>query len=1299
MLSAIPASTTVDQNRQETSKSQKQDFSYQIQLEAQQPTSIATIDYSGIQHDKTFKVLWDTGAQESYISPDVSNLLQDLTRPHTNPIELRLFDGRPTSAGPITHYADFKIRLSPKQESVRLKANVTKLHGADIVLGSLWMAENGIHIDLPNYTVTKGASPPLSLRATSRRKAAFATYPNNIPLSSVSKWNVVENKLPEPTVEDIRQIQVIRALVEELEGSSSDKLASAGIAQLDGDPGEDEEEEMETKELENILPTYCHAYLDIFRQKQGLQTLPPHREYDMRIDLKPSAKLPVSKLYQLPEDQRQALIDILDRETKAGRIRPSNASYGSPMFFVAKKDGRHRMVVDYRRLNENTIPDVYPLPLIDQITNELSEAKHFTKLDLVGAYQLLRMAEGFEHLTSFRTQYGMYESLVVRDGLRNAPAVFQHFLNDVFKEVLGRGVTIYIDDILIYAATLDQLRETTIKVFDIIRKSSLFLKASKCEFEKDSIAFLGFVISSKGIGTDPAKVEAVVTFPIPRCLREARSFLGLVGYYRRFVKKFSEIGEPISNLTKKDRAFVWGSEQQQAFELLKKLMVNAPILLHFHVEWKTILQADASFFGWGFIISQIDPDTGLEHPVAIYSGRFSGAQLNYSTREKEFLAIVEAFRRCRHMLLQVHTTVLTDHLNLKYWMEPRELNPRQARWVEILAPFRIDIVYRPGKQATMPDALSRRADYHPTPEDKSINFAQALPAFATNQTTPNEGDSTNENSNAGAVLRGLQQATTTEPEDLIQFDDIRLGLATDPVVADIRRDMLAVICYRCNHATCKDSRMRSNTLVDLQRKSRNQRLRNPTWSADQLLTFDSLVYIPDHGDMRLKIMRSRHDSPSAGHQGYAKTTDLVSRDYIWFGMNRDVEAYISGCAVCQRTKLSKQGRVGLLKTLEIPLRPWSDISMDFIEPQPKSKGFDSILVIVDRLTKWAIFVPTHTRIGSAKLADLLLEHLVSQHGLPNNIVSDRGSKFTSHLWRYLTTTLGISLQLSTSYHPQTDGQTERVNQVVEQYLRIFTSYKQDDWSTLLPQAAFVYNNSRHATTGVSPFYANFGYHPRWFNELQDGKASESPEGHRIAEDLSALHDYCKDSIAEANRQHSSHYNRGRLAAPEFEIGDQVMLSMKNIGTVRPTTKFDIRHSGPYTVLNRIGSHAYRLKLPDSFKIHDVFHVSLLSAYRQPTYPGQHEEPPGPVEVTDQGAEFEISSIIDSRRHPRTGRLEYLVEWLGYEGTDEQTSWEPQENVAGSTDTIAEFHERYPDKPTTDGEPSRGTTRRRRNIRA
>jgi transposase InsO family protein len=213
------------------------------------------------------------------------------------------------------------------------------------------------------------------------------------------------------------------------------------------------------------------------------------------------------------------------------------------------------------------------------------------------------------------------------------------------------------------------------------------------------------------------------------------------------------------------------------------------------------------------------------------------------------------------------------------------------------------------------------------------------------------------------------------------------------------------------------------------------------------------VYVPDYNNSRLKILQARHDSPIAGHPGILKTIELISRDYTWIGLRSDVEIYVNGCAVCQRTKGTNRLPTGTLKTLEVPTRPWSEISMDFIEQLPKSSKYDSILVIVDRLTKWAIFIPTTITLTSLGLAKLILDRLIGQHGLPNAIVSDRGSKFTSKLWRYLMSRLGIQLRLSTAFHPQTDGQTKRVNQVLEQYLRIFTSYNQDDWSTLLPQAS------------------------------------------------------------------------------------------------------------------------------------------------------------------------------------------------------------------------------------------------------
>jgi len=279
----------------------------------------------------------------------------------------------------------------------------------------------------------------------------------------------------------------------------------------------------------------------------------------------------------------------------------------------------------------------------------------------------------------------------------------------------------------------------------------------------------------------------------------------------------------------------------------------------------------------------------------------------------------------------------------------------------------------------------------------------------------------------------------------------------------------------------------------------------------------------------------------------------------------------------------------------------------------------------------------------------------------------------------VTTSLGISLRLSTVYHPQTDGQTERVNQVLEQYLRVFTSYNQDNWSAILPHASFAYNNSIHTATDLSPFYANFGYHPRWVEEIQDEGEPEYPAGFLIAESLIKLHQQCSANIAEANLSYKKYYDNGRKEPIEFEVGDQVMLSMRNIKTKRPSKKLDIRLSGPYTIIDRIGSHAYRLSIPEDSNIHDVFYVSLLQPFKSSSYPGQPTSPREPIEAVYGKMEYEVSSIVDSRRNKRNKRIEYLVEWLGYEGTDDNTSWEPIENLSNSMESVDEFNKRYPNK--------------------
>ena len=1281
------------------------------------------------------RILIDTGADNNYIDQGfVERERLDTTRLEV-PRRLTMFDGSSSGAGEVTEVVKKDVAIEGVSTN-QAKFDVTRLAGSDAVLGLRWMKENGVVIDCgqlkmfsrsqggaasmeeresqvmssqvepsqvmscpvlePSSTLVESGSSneetrseSVAVEKTQQESNLRATgiypshvvsngvtirYPNSIPLVGPNRYeeatrrNSMKVRVEEENqMEEENQVEVVEP-VETVDG----RLCA--VVGLDMDPLDDisvlpsfdsfELTKDEMDDIRRLVPEDYHEFLDVFNPRVATETLPPHREYDMTFELKPEATLRVAPLYNLEPEALEAVRSTIERELKAGRIRRSNAAYGAPTFTVRKKDGRFRMVVDYRALNKATVGNAYPLPVIEQAFELLRNAKYYSKFDIVSAYQLLRVATGHEKYTAFRTLFGMFESMVLRDGLKNAPSVFQQFLNELFRDLLGKGILVYVDDILVYAITLKELRRLTRIVLERMRMANLFFKAAKCEFERTEVKFLGMVVSNKGIGPDADYVRAVTEFPAPRNLGESRRFVGMASYYRKFVPNFSLIARPLNRLTGKDVRFVWTEVEQEAFDMLKMAMTTSPVLAHFDPRRETIVQTDASIFGWGFIISQINAESKEEHPIVMESGSFSAAEFNYTTTEKEFLAIVHAFKRKRHLLIQVSSTVVTDHLNLTYWMEPRQLNQRQARWVDLMSGFDFTIVYRPGSKAAYPDGLSRNPDYSKG-RDSNENLVQALPRFDENSRVQ---------SSTGVVLRALLskgdepsrdwELVGGEDEETDELDGARKEIDALEVGVEVEAE--------------------EERFPQLFRLTRRMGFDSPKLGRDKhgRLLVDDRVYVPGEGGQRLDVLRSHHDSALAGHQGIGKTLELIHRGFCWLGLRRDVEQYIRGCSVCQRTKTSRQKPQGLLQPVEIAEAPWTSISMDFIEELPESDGYNSILVVVDRLTKWAIFIPTTTRLKASGLVDLIVDKVVTVHGLPRSIVSDRGSKFTSRLWGDMCESLGIQAKLSTSFHPQTDGQTERVNQVLEQYIRVFGNYKQDDWARLLQRASFSYNNSLHSGIGMSPFLANYGYNPRWVDELVES-TSDAPLVIEKVEDLKGLHEMCRANIELANMDYAKYYDRKHREQVEFKVGDLVLLSMENIRTRRPMKKLDAKFSGPHSIIGEVGPRAFRLELPESMRCHNVFHVSQLRPFFPPQIDGQSYEPPGPVEVEGDEESFEVKAVVDSRLVGRGKKksLEYLVEWLGYENTEEAVGWEPVENLDGASEAIEEFHAKFPDKPS------------------
>ena len=987
------------------------------------------------------------------------------------------------------------------------------------------------------------------------------------------------------------------------------------------------------------IPAEYHDFADVFSKSKAYE-LAPHRPYDLKIEIPEGSAPPITPMYPLSQVELQTLRDFIEEHLRSGFIRSTSSPHGAPVLFAKKKDGGLRLCIDFRGLNQITKKDRYPLPFISDLLTTAGKARIYTKLDIRHAYHMVRIAEGDEWKTAFRTRYGTFEWLVMPFGLTNAPAAFQRYMNDIFSDLLDVYVIIYLDDILVYSDDPAKHSEHVREVLRRLRKHGLFARPDKCHFSSDTVEYLGFVLSKDGLKMDPSKVQSIQDWPEPRKVKDIQSFLGFANFYRRFISDYSDIVVPLTRLTRKGIKWNFSDAARKAFENLKSAFTSAPILTHWIPDKPIIVETDASDYALGAILS-IQIDSGEIHPVAFHSRTFTAPELNYDTHDKELLAIFEAFRVWRHFLegSGIPIDVVTDHKNLEYFSTTKVLTRRQARWSEYLSQFNLVIRFRPGKLGTKPDSLTRRWDVYPkggNSDYATVNPNNFRPVFTQEQLSVSL--------RATDLLVPVLRASVIMDQEQLN-SDILSALSEDPVYLAHQKEPQA----------------------------------NWSVTSDGFLRHDKLIYIPDINDLRLRVLRYTHDHILAGHPGQNKTVELIRREYTWPGLREFVKKYCKSCTTCMRAKPQRHKPYGLLKQLPIPERPWNSISMDFIETLPTSSGCDSILVIVDRLSKQSIFVPTTIHCTSEDLAQIFIMHVFSKHGVPEHVTSDRGSEFVSRFFRSLGKALDMKLHFTSGYHPEGDGQTERTNQTLEQYLRIFCNYQQDNWHTLLPLAEFAYNNAPSATTGVSPFFANKGYHPNLTVHPERDLASARAKD--LVVDLDELHQQLRKSIAEAQLRYQGPADARRIPPPDFTVGQQAFVKAKFFRTTRPSHKLSDKYLGPFEILAKAGSHSFTLRLPDTIRgVHPVFHVSMLEPATPNEIPNRVQSPPPPVNVQGE-LEYEIAEVLDSKiDRRRSCKLLYLVRWLGYENTDEEFSWLPATELEHAKELTSDFHSAYPDKP-------------------
>ncbi|KAL0541480.1 hypothetical protein IC582_021525 [Cucumis melo] len=885
-------------------------------------------------------------------------------------------------------------------------------------------------------------------------------------------------------------------------------------------------------------------YPDVFPEE--LPGLPPHREVEFAIELE-LGTVPISRApYRMAPAELKELKVQLQELLDKGFIRPSVSPWGAPVLFVKKKDGSMRLCIDYRELNKVTVKNRYPLPRIDDLFDQLQGATVFSKIDLRSGYHQLRIKDEDVPKTAFRSRYGHYEFIVMSFGLTNAPAVFMDLMNRVFREFLDTFVIVFIDDILIYSKTEAEHEEHLRMVLQTLRDNKLYAKFSKCEFWLKQVSFLGHVVSKDGVSVDPAKIEAVTGWTRPSTVSEVRSFLGLAGYYRRFVENFSRIATPLTQLTRKGAPFVWSKACEDSFQTLKQKLVTAPVLTVPDGSGSFVIYSDASKKGLGCVLMQ-------QGKVVAYASRqLKSHEQNYPTHDLELAAVVFALKIWRHYLYGEKIQIFTDHKSLKYFFTQKELNMRQRRWLELVKDYDCEILYHPGKANVVADALSRKVSHSA--------------ALITRQ---------------APLHRDLERAGIA-----VSVGAVTMQLAQLTVQPTLRQRII-------------DAQSNDPYLVEKRGLAEAGQTAEFSLSSDGGLLFERRLCVPSDSAVKTELLSEAHSSPFSMHPGSTKMYQDLKRVYWWRNMKREVAEFVSKCLVCQQVKAPRQKPAGLLQPLSIPKWKWENVSMDFITGLPRTlRGFTVIWVVVDRLTKSAHFVPGKSTYTASKWAQLYMSEIVRLHGVPVSIVSDRDARFTSKFWKGLQTAMGTRLEFSTAFHPQTDGQTERLNQVLEDMLRACALEFPGSWDSHLHLMEFAYNNSYQATIGMAPFEALYGKccrSPVCWDEVGEQRLM----GPELVQSTNEAIQKIRSRMHTAQSRQKS-YADVRRKDLEFEVGDKVFLKvapMRGVLRFERRGKLSPRFVGPFEILERIGPVAYRLALPPSLTtVHDVFHVSMLRKY-------------------------------------------------------------------------------------------------------
>ena len=915
-----------------------------------------------------------------------------------------------------------------------------------------------------------------------------------------------------------------------------------------------------------------------------------------------------------------------------GLIREGYGAWSSPVVLVQKKDGSWRFCVDYRKLNDSTHKDAYPLPRIDDSLDALGGSKYFSTLDLTSGYWQVELEESAKEKAAFSTRSGLWEGQVLSFGLTSAPSTFERLMETVLRGLHWQTVLIYLDDIIVFSKDMNSHLERLAEVFQRLTAAGLKLKPQKCTLFAEQVQYLGHVVSQNGISTDDSKVQRVQEWPRPQHKTDVRAFLGTCGYYRRFIPRYSEVSRSLSQLCSKDSRFQWDEECELAFNKLKAHLVTAPILAYPDYAREFILDTDASQVGTGAVLSQIHG--GQERVVSYYSKMYSSEESNYCVTRQELLAIIKAVRHFRPQLYGRRFLVRTDHASLVWLLQNPAPTGQLARWLETLSEYNFRIQHRKGRKHNNADGLSRQIckeckqwdRMFPSSENK-INLSQTalLNKGQRFHSTATQTDIVLGITTVQAAQFPIFHSKKTEPQEWSEWLKPPMTHRHMSLVPNDMNDQRAEVAAEVTHAAVKAVPQINVEIDAIRQAQETDAVIGPVYRAFQkgvkpnvdqvggetkalLRWWEELSLLGGRLMIKMRHRREGHKVtvlPRAlrsevvesihkqAHLGINKTLLGVQEKWYWPGMSAEIRRQVQGCQQCQQAKPVPHRSSNPQNHLHAG-RPWQILAIDLCGPFPETnQGNTQILVLADHFTRWYDAIPIKDGTATT-VARVLDERVFSYFGVPECIHSDQGKQFTSQIFQECCLLWGCDKTRSSPYHPQGNSVVERLNRTLGNSLRaLLAESLHREWDLLVPQILRTIRATPHRITGETPNFLMLGREVKLPADLLFQQ--EDPQELPVEEFVDELRRRLQ-KVHERLRQQQMEMPQPEEEGSPYKEGDKVWLKSYYQGQGRGA-KLRPKYVGPYTITKVLPFQTYRMVKDGKYSVQ---HEGRIKAYVEST---------------------------------------------------------------------------------------------------